>query len=68
MTTADQNSMTSTTGISVTADAAFSFSHITSNISKAVTQELQVTQSTSTELMTEQENTECVQNNNYEIA
>ncbi|PFE10624.1 RICIN domain-containing protein, partial [Bacillus cereus] len=69
MTNTDQESMTNTTGISVTVDAGFSFKQLSSSISKTVTDELQVSISTATELMTEQENIETIENtNDYEIA
>ncbi|MCC6082998.1 RICIN domain-containing protein [Bacillus thuringiensis] len=69
MSETDQDSMTNTTGITVTADAGFSFSHLTSSISKTVTQELQVSQSTTTDKMVTQENDEIIPNNNdYEVA
>lgn len=65
----NQESMTQTTSISVTADAGFSFGKMSSSISTTVTDELQVSKSTTTELMTEQTNTETIENpNNYEVS
>ncbi|WP_414143408.1 hypothetical protein [Bacillus mycoides] len=49
----NQESMTQTTSISVTADAGFSFGKMSSSISTTMTNELQVSKSTTTELMTE---------------
>ncbi|MBK5431496.1 RICIN domain-containing protein [Bacillus mycoides] len=69
MTTTDQTSMTDTTNISVTVDAGFSFNHISSSISKTVTNELQVSTSTTDTLMTTQENSETIENpNGYEVS
>ncbi|EOO12646.1 MULTISPECIES: RICIN domain-containing protein [Bacillus cereus group] len=65
----DQESMTQTTSISVTADAGFSFGKMSSSISGTVTNELQVSQSTTTDKMTTQENDETITNDHdYEVA
>ncbi|OTW86911.1 hypothetical protein BK702_15025 [Bacillus thuringiensis serovar cameroun] len=64
----DQESMTETTSISVTADAGFSFGKMSSSISTTVTNELQVSKSTTTELMTDVTTTEEISNPyKYEI-
>ncbi|XLP22169.1 RICIN domain-containing protein [Bacillus toyonensis] len=64
----DQESMTETTSISVTADAGFSFGKMSSSISTTVTNELQVSKSTTTELMTDVTTTEEISNPyTYEI-
>ncbi|KMQ16236.1 RICIN domain-containing protein [Bacillus mycoides] len=62
MNNTDQQNMEETTGISVTADAGFSFGPISTSISGTVTEELKVGQSTTTELMTTQENDETISN------
>ncbi len=69
MTQTNQQSMTETTSISVGVDAGFSFGKLSSSISTTVTNELQVSQSTTTELMTEQTNSETIENPyEYEVA
>jgi hypothetical protein len=69
MSQTDQTSMTETTSISVTADAGFSFGPLSSSVSTTVTNELQVSKSTTTELMTDQQITETIENpNDYEVS
>ena len=53
MSRTDQQSMTERTGISVTADAGFSFKGFSASLSTTVTRELEVSKSTSVELMVE---------------
>ncbi|XLP22167.1 RICIN domain-containing protein [Bacillus toyonensis] len=68
MTQTDQESMTETISISVTADAGFSFGKMSNSISTTVTNELQVSKSTTTELMTDLTTTEEISNPyKYEI-